>query len=112
MVEKEQIETEVDDLMSEISLPQVDYSERQQLMDMLNRREKDREELALDQCFQELTSKTSGVSAKQMDNMANEELSVMREMRSEIDNESNMSGSQSSFYKPNLFKPTSTPKTK
>jgi len=32
-------------------------------MDMLNKREKDREELALDQCFKELTSKTSGVSA-------------------------------------------------
>lgn len=47
-----------------------------------------------------------------MDHMANEELNVMREMRSEIDNESNMSGSQSSFYKPQLFKPSSTPKSK
>jgi len=44
--------------------------------------------------------------------MAEEELSVMREMRSEADNESNMSGSQSSFYKPNLFKPNATPRTK
>ena len=44
-----------------------------------------------------------GVEEKQIDAIVNE----MKEMRSEVDSESNFSGSQSSFYKPALFRPPS-----
>jgi hypothetical protein len=42
---------EADDLLSELSTPDVNYGERSKIMDILAKRDKDREELELDNCF-------------------------------------------------------------
>jgi hypothetical protein len=43
-----------DDVYEEISIPDVDYEERMKLMRMLDKREKDREELELESTFADL----------------------------------------------------------
>lgn len=43
-----------DDAYEEISIPDVDYEERMQLMKMLDKREKDREDLGLESAFADL----------------------------------------------------------
>jgi hypothetical protein len=43
-----------DDYLEEISIPDVDYEERNNLLKMLEKRDKDREELELEECFKSL----------------------------------------------------------
>lgn len=43
--------------MSEISTPDIDFNERRKLLDALSRREKDIEELELEDCFNQLAGK-------------------------------------------------------
>ena len=57
--------------MSEISLPEIDYGERQQLELLLANREKERQQLGLDDCFKELTAASNGVSENRINEMAN-----------------------------------------
>ena len=51
-----------DDLISEISTPDIDWSERKKIMEALAQREKDREELDLDNTFKKLIDKAHGVN--------------------------------------------------
>ena len=44
----------IEDDLDQISIPDVDYSERSKLLKQLEKREKDREELELEECFKEL----------------------------------------------------------
>ena len=48
-----------EDLYEEISIPDVDYEERMQLIKHLDQREKDREELELEATFEQLKNKVS-----------------------------------------------------
>ena len=48
-----------EDVYEEISLPDVDYEERMQLLKHLDKREKDREELDLEATFELLKNKVS-----------------------------------------------------
>jgi hypothetical protein len=48
-----------DDVYEEISIPDVDYEERMKLMKMLDKREKDREELELDSALADLRKQAS-----------------------------------------------------
>jgi len=50
-----------DDLLSEISTPDINYGDRSKIMDLLNKRDKDRQELELEMCFDNLLSKADGV---------------------------------------------------
>lgn len=47
----------MDDELSEISTPDIDWNERKKIMEALEQRDKDREELELDATFKELLSK-------------------------------------------------------
>ena len=56
-VPKSEPELKDDDLLSEISTPDIDFNERRKLLDALSRREKDIEELELENCFNQLVGK-------------------------------------------------------
>jgi hypothetical protein len=43
-----------EDLYEEISIPDIDYNERNELLKQLERRDKAQEELDLDECFKSL----------------------------------------------------------
>ena len=46
-----------DDVFEEITLPDIDFDQRRKLLEQLERRDKDKEELELESVFQELKSK-------------------------------------------------------
>ena len=48
---------------------------------MLNRREKDAEELELESCFSELRSKAAGGNEHEIESMANESVADLKEMQ-------------------------------
>lgn len=50
-------EQEIDDMISEISTPDIDYSERKKILEALEKREKFKEEIELDNCLRTLTGK-------------------------------------------------------
>ena len=50
-------EQDIDDMLSEISTPDIDYSERKKIMDALEKREKFREEIDLENTMMSLTGK-------------------------------------------------------
>ena len=47
-------------MLSEISTPDIDWSQRAKIMEALQQRDKDREELELEQTFENLIGKVSG----------------------------------------------------
>lgn len=55
------------DVYEEISIPDIDYEERKQLLKKLDRREKDREELELEQMFESFKSKAH--NAEEIDSL-------------------------------------------
>jgi hypothetical protein len=69
---------------------------------MLDKRQKDNEELELESVFSELKQK-AGINDKEIDELANKSFSDLKDMRQKGET------SQSSFYKPNL---QSTPNLK
>lgn len=56
--------------MSEISTPDIDWTERKKIMDALAQREKDREELDMDATFKDLISKAKGVDDDDIESVA------------------------------------------
>jgi len=56
-----------DDLLSEISTPDVNYAERSKIKEMLAEREKDRQELDLENCFENLLKNADGVDAEDIE---------------------------------------------
>lgn len=50
-------EQDIDDMLSEISTPDIDYSERKKILDALEKREKFREEIDLENTMMSLTGK-------------------------------------------------------
>ena len=56
--------------MSEISTPEIDYSERSKIMAVLNQREADRKELELEQTFDNLLGKAQGVDNAEIESIA------------------------------------------
>ena len=87
-----------EDLLSEISMPELDNAaaERRKILEALERREKDREELELDSTFKSLLGKAQGVNSQQVENMARDSASDFRK-----------SGNMN-IFKPNLRQPTGT----
>ena len=71
---------------------------------MLNRREKDAEELELESCFSELRSKAAGGKEHEIESMANESVADLKEMQ---EMQQLARGSSQSFYKPSIPKPES-----
>ena len=91
-------ENKVDDeLMSEISTPDIDWTERKKIMDALARREKDREELDMDATFKELISKAKGVDNDDIESVASQTVQEYRQT------------GKVNIYKP-TFKTGSTPR--
>lgn len=86
---KENLKNE-DDLISEISTPDIDWSERKKIMEALAQREKDREELELDKTFKQLIDKAQGVNNDSIEESA-----------SQAANEYRKTG-QMNIYKPSL----------
>ena len=82
-----------DDKLSEISMPEIDFSQRQKLLDQLARREKDREELELDSCFKQLASKAEGVDNDDIESMASQTMSEIK---------AGVNPNAVNIYKPNL----------
>lgn len=68
-----------DDLLSEISTPEINYDERSKIMDLLNKREKDRQELELEMCFDKLLGKAEGVEEQEIEKVANQSAKEFRE---------------------------------
>ena len=57
-------------MLSEISTPEIDYSERSKIMAVLNQREAERKELELEQCFDNLLGKAQGVDNAEIESIA------------------------------------------
>lgn len=64
--------------MSEISTPDINYSERSKIMEVLNQRDKDRQELELEQCFDQLIGKAEGVDGAEIDSIASKSATDFR----------------------------------
>ena len=79
-----------DDLISEISTPDIDWSERKKIMEALAQREKDREELDLDNTFKKLIDKAHGVNNDSIEESASQAASEYRKT------------GQMNIYKPSL----------
>jgi len=73
-------EEDIDDLMSEISTPEIDFSERKKIMDALAKREKFREELELEDCLKSLTGKAMdlGVDKSEIELNASQTFSELK----------------------------------
>ena len=69
----------MDDELSEISTPDIDWNERKKIMEALERRDKDREELELDATFKELLSKAQGVDDDDIESVASQTVSEYRQ---------------------------------
>lgn len=78
------------DVYEEISIPDINYEERQQLLKKLDRREKDREELELEQMFESFRSKAS--NADEIESLASQSMIEMKEEK------------KINIYKPNFKK--------
>ena len=59
-----------EDLLSEVSTPDIDWNERKKVMEALDRREKDRQELELEDTFKNLMGKAQGVDKGDVDDLA------------------------------------------
>ena len=68
-----------EDLLSEISTPEINWDERKKVMEALERRDKDRQELELEDTFKSLLGKASGVDKKDIDDVASQSASEFRE---------------------------------
>ena len=71
---------DIDDVMSEISTPEIDFSERKKIMDALAKREKFREELELEDCLKSLTGKAMdlGVDKDEIESVASQTFSELK----------------------------------
>lgn len=68
---------DADDLLSEISTPDINHSERSKIMDIVNGR--DRQEQELQACFNNLLSKADGVDSQDIEQVANQSAKEFRE---------------------------------
>lgn len=68
-----------EDLISEISTPDIDWNERKKVMEALERRDKDRQELELEDTFKSLIGKAQGVDKQEVDDLASQSASEFRE---------------------------------
>jgi hypothetical protein len=55
-------EQDIDDMISEISTPDIDFSDRKKILDALEKHEKLKEDLDLENCLQSLTGKPLDLS--------------------------------------------------
>lgn len=72
-----------DDVYEEISVTEVDYEERMKLLRQLDQRERDREELELEQVFEELKKKAQVTKEDEFDKLTNVSVQEMKEMKEE-----------------------------
>lgn len=85
-------EQDIDDMLSEISTPEIDFSDRKKIMEALEKREKLKEEAELQICLESLTGKSMDLGDGE---------SVMSKSSSDIKQLKDKSN-QISIYKPNL----------
>ena len=79
-MKKQLKDQEVDDLISEISTPDIDYSQRKKILDALEKREKFKEEIELENCLQTLTGKALdlGINKDDIESVASKSFSEMK----------------------------------
>lgn len=85
-------------MLSEISTPDINWKERSKIMEALESREKDRQELDLEETFQNLIGKAHGVDNEEIESIASRSATDFR-----------------NTGKMNIYKPTlkgATPRTK
>ena len=70
---------EVDDFLSEISTPEINWDERKKVMDALAQIDKDREEIQMDQTFKDLLGKVQGVEKEEIEDMASRSMTEFRQ---------------------------------
>lgn len=88
-------------MLSEISTPDIDFSERKKILDALEKHEKLKEELDLENCLQSLTGKPLDLSSKHdIESMASKSVSDMKQLADKPVN----------IYKPNLTQKMPTPR--
>jgi hypothetical protein len=73
-------EQEIDDMISEISTPDIDYSERKKILEALEKREKFKEEIELDNCLKTLTGKALdlGLDKDEIESISSKSFSEMK----------------------------------
>jgi hypothetical protein len=86
-----------DDVYEEISIPDVDFEERMKLLKQLDKRERDREELELENVFEELKKKATGVNNDELETMSNVSMQEIKDFNKE-------ERKQVNIYKPTLKK--------
>jgi len=57
-------------MLSEISTPEIDWNSRSKIMEALNQRDRDRQELELEQTFENLIGKATGVDNDDIESIA------------------------------------------
>lgn len=88
-------EQDIDDMLSEISTPEIDYSERKRIMEALDKREKLREEAELQSCLESLTGKSMDLGDG--DSVMSKSSSDLKQLKDKPN--------QVNIYKPNIPTP-------
>ena len=80
-----QVERESDELLGQVALRDEDTRSRAEIMKLLDRREKDAEELELESCFSDLRQRAAGGASgtidDEIDSLAGQSLTDLKEMQ-------------------------------
>jgi len=89
-------------MLSEISTPDIDFSERKKILEQLEKREKLKEDIDLENCLQSLTGKPLDLHSNDNDSVMSKSVSDMKQLKEKP--------SSVNIYKPNLTQKMGTPK--
>lgn len=95
-------EQDIDDMLSEISTPDIDFSERKKILEQLEKREKLKEDIDLQNCLQSLTGKPLDLNSNDSDSVMSRSVSDMKQLKDKPN--------QINIYKPNFTQKMGTPR--
>ena len=89
-------------MLSEISTPDIDFSERKKILDQLEKREKLKEDIDLQNCLESLTGKPLDLNSNESDSVMSKSVSDMKQLKEKPN--------QINIYKPNFTQKMGTPR--